>query len=111
MLGDKWTLLVMPALIDGPQRNAELMRAIEGISQKMLTQTLRRLERYGLVTRTVFDVVPPHTEYALTSLGRELGLQLKALDGWIVDNWQELAPLVGREHEEKTPNGKPGNHV
>lgn len=96
VLGDKWTLLVMPEMIDAPRRNAELLRSVEGISQKMLTQTLRRLETFGLVTRTVFDVVPPHTEYDLTPLGRELGLKLKSLDAWIAENWDALAPIIER---------------
>ncbi|MEM1283785.1 MAG: helix-turn-helix domain-containing protein [Pseudomonadota bacterium] len=90
VIGDKWALIVMPALKDGPRRNGELMRAIGGISQKMLTQTLRRLEETGIVERTVFETVPPHVEYELTPLGRALGEALKPLDRWMTDNWPAL---------------------
>jgi DNA-binding HxlR family transcriptional regulator len=94
LIGDKWALLVMPALKDGPKRNGELMRLIEGISQKMLTQTLRQLEEAGIVSRTVHDMVPPHVEYELTELGRSLGQALKALDRWMADHWSELRTLL-----------------
>jgi DNA-binding HxlR family transcriptional regulator len=94
LIGDKWALLVMPALKDGPKRNGELIRLIEGISQKMLTQTLRALEEAGLVERQVFEVVPPHVEYRLTPLGRSLGETLKGLDRWMEANWNELAPRL-----------------
>jgi DNA-binding HxlR family transcriptional regulator len=93
LIGDKWALLVLPTLRDGPLRNGELMRLVQGISQKMLTQTLRRLEEAGLVRRRVFDVVPPHVEYELTELGLSLGRALKGLDRWMVDNWDELRGL------------------
>jgi DNA-binding HxlR family transcriptional regulator len=86
LIGNKWSLLVMPLLRTGPRRNGDLMREIEGISQKMLTQTLRELEFNGLISRTVFESVPPHVEYELTGLGRSLGEVMKALDSWIVDN-------------------------
>ena len=68
-IADKWTCLIVYALLDGPRRHGELKRMIEGISHKMLTQTLRSLEADGLVTRTVIDVIPPHVEYSLTPLG------------------------------------------
>jgi DNA-binding HxlR family transcriptional regulator len=95
LIGDKWALLVMPALKDGPKRNCELMRLVEGVSQKMLTQTLRQLEEAGLVRRNVFDVVPPHVEYELTELGRSLGQALKGLDRWMEMNWSELRQRFG----------------
>ena len=72
LIADKWTTLVIYLLSDGTKRYGELQKAIGGISQKMLTQTLRRLEEDGLVKRTVFPVVPPRTEYELTPLGRTL---------------------------------------
>ena len=71
-VGDKWSVLVVGLLSDGPLRFSELRRNIEGISQRMLTLTLRGLERDGLVTRTVYPVVPPHVEYELTKLGLDL---------------------------------------
>lgn len=73
-VADKWTFLLIEALEDrGAKRFSQLARDIPGISQKMLTQTLRQMEREGLVSRTVFPEVPPRVEYALTELGHELG--------------------------------------
>src|SRR5674476_768683 len=71
-VGDKWTVLVVSTLGDGPKRFNELRRALGSISQRMLTLTLRALERDGLVTRTVFPTVPPRVDYELTKLGRSL---------------------------------------
>jgi DNA-binding HxlR family transcriptional regulator len=81
-LSDKWTTLVVTALADGPQRYAELARTIAGVSQKMLTQTLRSLERDGLVTRTVTPAVPVRVDYELTAIGRELLTVLAAVKTW-----------------------------
>jgi DNA-binding HxlR family transcriptional regulator len=81
-LADKWSVLVIYALEEGPQRNGELRRMIGGISQKMLTQTLRNLERDGLVARKVHAVVPPRVDYALTPLGRSLGGPLAVFCEW-----------------------------
>jgi DNA-binding HxlR family transcriptional regulator len=69
-VGDKWSVFVIMQLIGGPQRFNELKRVIGGISQRMLTLTLRGLERDGLVTRTVFPTIPPRVDYELTALGR-----------------------------------------
>lgn len=81
-VGDKWTVTVISELGGGPRRFTELKRGIPGISQRMLTATLRGLERDGLVTRTVHPVVPPRVDYQLTSLGRTL------LDtAWTLMNW------------------------
>ena len=71
-VGDKWTVLVVSTLGDGPKRFNELRRALGSISQRMLTLTLRGLERDGLVTRTVFPTIPPRVDYELTDLGRSL---------------------------------------
>lgn len=81
-IGDRWTVLVVGALTRGPMRFSELSRRIDGVSQKMLTQTLRGLERDGLVTRTVHPEVPPRVEYELTATGRTLTEPLAALDAW-----------------------------
>ena len=81
-IADKYTVLVIIFLEDAPRRFNELQRMITGISQKMLTQTLRSLERDGLVTRTVFAEVPPRVEYALTPLGETLIDPLAALRNW-----------------------------
>jgi DNA-binding HxlR family transcriptional regulator len=89
-IADKWTCLIVYALLDGPRRHGELRRAIDGISQKMLTQTLRSLQYDGLVARTVHNVVPPHVEYALTPLGQTLTDPLVAICRWAMDNLPEL---------------------
>src|SRR5215510_12848187 len=81
-VGDKWTVLVVSALGDGPKRFNELRRALGSISQRMLTLTLRALERDGLVTRTVFPTIPPRVDYELTKLGRSLLEPVSALGLW-----------------------------
>src|ERR671935_3125839 len=78
-VGDKWTVLVVSTLGDGPKRFNEVRRALGSISQRMLTLTLRGLERDGLVTRTVFPTIPPRVEYELTKLGRGLAQPVQAL--------------------------------
>ena len=90
-IGDRWTVLVIGALSEGPLRFKDLARRVEGVSQKMLTQTLRGLERDGLVTRTVFAVVPPRVDYELTPLGRTLLEPLAALERWAVEHMPEVA--------------------
>ncbi len=81
-LTDKWVALVIAALAGGPQRHSELARRIAGVSQKMLTQTLRTLERDGLLTRTVTASVPARVDYELTPLGRELFPVMAAIKTW-----------------------------
>src|SRR5258706_14500228 len=81
-IADKYTVLVIVFLQDRPRRFNELQRIITGISQKMLTQTLRSLERDGLITRTIYPEVPPRVEYALTALGEKLIERLAALRSW-----------------------------
>jgi len=81
-IADKWTALIIRVLADGTHRFGQLQRRVGGISQKMLTQTLRELERDGLVERTVHPVVPPHVEYRLTPLGRSLRQPLDAICAW-----------------------------
>jgi DNA-binding HxlR family transcriptional regulator len=82
ILADKWTPLVLYVLSDGAHRYNELLKRCDGISRKMLTQTLRRLQRDGLVRRIVYPVVPPHTEYNLTDLGESLMAPLAGLCAW-----------------------------
>src|SRR5579863_9843171 len=81
-VGDKWSVLVVALLRDGPKRFSEIRRAIEGVSQRMLTLTLRGLERDGLVTRTVEPTIPPRVDYELTPLGRTLLDPILALGKW-----------------------------
>src|SRR5262245_39267032 len=81
-VGDKWSVLVIALLGDGTKRFTELQRTIEGISQRMLTLTLRQLERDGLAKRTVYPTIPPRVEYSLTPLGRTLLEPVMALSAW-----------------------------
>ena len=85
-IGDKWTVFVVRLLADGPMRFNEMKRAVDGISQRMLTLTLRGLERDGLVTRTVFPTVPPRVDYALTDLGQTLIQMLQGLGEWAIEH-------------------------
>ncbi|MDI2126978.1 winged helix-turn-helix transcriptional regulator [Yinghuangia seranimata] len=81
-IASKWTVLVVDALGDGPRRHADLRRRVEGVTQKMLTQTLRLLEADGFVVRTVTPTVPPEVSYALTPLGRSLREPIAAIRDW-----------------------------
>jgi len=85
-IGDKWSVLVVVMLGDGPKRFNELRRSIASISQRMLTLTLRGLERDGLVKRTVFATIPPRVDYELTKLGRSLLQPVGALGDWARQN-------------------------
>ena len=85
-VGDKWTVLVVGTLGDGPKRFNELRRALGSISQRMLTLTLRALERDGLVTRTVFATIPPRVDYELTRLGHSLLDPVSGLSLWARQN-------------------------
>lgn len=85
-IGDKWSVLVVMLLGNGPKRFNEIRRLVNGISQRMLTLTLRGLERDGLVTRTVFPTVPPRVDYELTELGHSLRQPISALGEWAYSN-------------------------
>jgi DNA-binding HxlR family transcriptional regulator len=89
-VGDKWSVFVIMMLGDGPRRFNELKRMIGGISQRMLTLTLRGLERDGLVTRTVFPTIPPRVDYELTDLGRGLSQPVKELGAWAQQHQVEI---------------------
>lgn len=104
-VGDKWTVLVVGSLGGGPMRFSELRRAVDGISQKMLTTTLRSLERDGFCTREVFPSVPPRVVYELTELGRELLVPVKALGEWAIVNRERVAAARRRFDAQ---NGAPG---
>ncbi len=86
LVGDKWSVLIIMLLGQGKRRFSEIKRSVDGISQKMLTVTLRGLERDGYVTRTVYPTIPPKVEYELTDLGRDLLVPLRALGQWAVAN-------------------------
>ncbi|ACD20959.1 transcriptional regulator, HxlR family [Paraburkholderia phytofirmans PsJN] len=89
-MGDKWTILTITMLAQQPRRFNELKRLIGGISQQMLTRTLKALERDGMVTRTVHPTVPPQVEYALTALGGSVSLPLIELATWVVDHLDQI---------------------
>ncbi|WP_349903507.1 winged helix-turn-helix transcriptional regulator [Parafrigoribacterium humi] len=90
-IGDRWTVLIVGILGRGDARFSELLRGVEGVSQKMLTQTLRALERDGLVHRTVYPEVPVRVEYALTDAGRTLLEPLRALEQWSIEHLVEVS--------------------
>jgi DNA-binding HxlR family transcriptional regulator len=85
-IGDKWSVLIIQRLGEGPRRFNEIKRIIGGISQRMLTLTLRNLERDGLVSRKVTPTVPPRVDYALTDLGRDLLAPVSALGQWAIEH-------------------------
>jgi DNA-binding HxlR family transcriptional regulator len=108
LIASKWAMLILPALAKGPLRNAELLRKIGGISQKMLTQTLRDLERNGLIIREDMRTMPLHVEYRLSPLGASLARTLTALDRWAERHFPRLdAARVRYDAELSRAKGKP----
>lgn len=105
LVANKWAVLVIHRLGRETKRYRDLTREIGGVSQKMLTQTLRGLEHNGLVTRKVYPVVPPHVEYALTPLGRTLLGPLKALCEWAQRHMDEVHAARGRLRPERKASG------
>jgi DNA-binding HxlR family transcriptional regulator len=109
-IGDKWSVLIVSRLGDGPMRFNELKRNVGGISQRMLTLTLRGLERDGLITRTVYPTVPPRVDYELTSLGRSLLVPVSALGEWARKNRgkiEEAQIKFDRSSAKRFGNGAP----
>ncbi len=102
-VADKWAVLVLGLLADGPVRFNRLRRRIEGVSQKMLTQTLKNLEADGLVTRAVFPTVPVTVEYALTPLGDSLAPALDALRRWAEENIEAVLDARSRQRALAAP--------
>lgn len=86
LLANKWSALAIGALEEGPRRFGGLQRHLQGVSPKVLTQSLRRLEEFGLIDRTVYPEVPLHVEYSLTELGRSAAVPLRMLRTWVEDN-------------------------
>ena len=102
-IGDKWTVLVVETLANGPQRFNELRRDIPSVSQRMLTLTLRNLERDGLVSRTVTPTIPPRVDYELTELGHSLQKPISGLANWALDNVAAIHDAQARfdaEHDK-----------
>ena len=90
VLAEKWSLLVLAQLAGGPMRTAEIRRRVDGVSEKMLIQTLRKLESFGLVSRRSYPEVPPRVEYRLTTLGRSLARLASLFVRWVERNVQSL---------------------
>jgi DNA-binding HxlR family transcriptional regulator len=102
-VGDKWTTLVISNLaVGGPLRFSELKRQMGGISQRMLTETLRGLERDGVLFRTVYPTIPPKVEYTLTELGLSLVSPIQALVGWALDHRSEIVTARSRFDEKQS---------
>jgi DNA-binding HxlR family transcriptional regulator len=95
-VGDKWSVLVIAMLGEGPRRFSELRRMIEGVSQRMLTLTLKGLERDGMITRTVYPTIPPRVEYQLTNLGRTLLQPIQGLAKWAGQNREKIQEARGK---------------
>lgn len=95
-IGDKWTVMVIGALRYGPQRFNTLRRSVGGVSHRMLTLTLRSLERDGLVTRTIYPTIPPKVEYALTEIGDSLVVHLRAISSWEISYRAAIAHAQAR---------------
>ena len=100
-IGDKWTVLVVQTLGEGPRRFNELRREIPSVSQRMLTLTLRNLERDGLVSRTVTPSIPPRVDYELTELGRSLQRPITALATWALENVEAIHEAQARFDSER----------
>jgi len=110
LVGDKWSTLIITLLHQSPKRFSQLQRQIEGISQKMLTQNLRSLERAGLVIRTVYAEVPPRVEYTLTPLGETFYLPILAIQQWAVQHFAEV--LAAQDiYDQKPSSNSPKNSL
>ncbi len=107
LISGKWVMLILPALAEGPVRNGELLRRIEGISQKVLTQTLRQLERHGLVIRVDYQEKPACVEYSLSPVAESLVTALVTLDRWAECNFPELD--AARLMYDRQQANEPGN--
>ena len=107
-IADKWTVLIIRRLSNGTHRFAELRRAVDGISQKVMTNTLRSLERDGMVKRRIYASVPPKVEYSLTTLGRSLCGLVEGICGWAEANIEHVQ--VAREVYDRTPKETSTSH-
>jgi DNA-binding HxlR family transcriptional regulator len=99
-VGDKWTILLLTVLGDRRMRFTELHRAIDGISQRMLTVTLRNLEHDGILIRTVYPTIPPRVEYELSDRGRSLKVALAPLGNWVMENQNDIEEARERLQEQ-----------
>lgn len=110
IIGDKWTVMIVRILVERPHRFNEIKRTVGGISQQMLTRTLKALERDGMVSRTVYPTVPPQVEYALTKLGQSLAVPVRALGAWAGEHIDEIENNRARYDQDKHgPTGRGGS--
>lgn len=106
LVGDQWFIAIVHALMSSPRRFSELSRIIAPVSKKVLTETLRKMERDGFVRRTIYTVAPPHTEYELTDLGRSIVPPLQALCRWATEHYDEVeANRVAFEKQSHADGG------
>jgi DNA-binding HxlR family transcriptional regulator len=96
LIGSKWSMLILCTLRAGPRRTHEIKRSLMGVSSKMLTQTLRELERHGIVRRHDFGEVPPRVEYGLTALGASLAVLVADIEKWVTANYTRMSGSVRR---------------
>ena len=96
LIGGKWSMLIVCALRSGPKRNGELRRRLAGVSAKMLAQTLRELERHGIVQREDFGEVPPRVEYRLSPLGQSLAGLVAQIESWVTTNYSRMSSHARR---------------
>ena len=105
VIGGKWSLLILCRLQTGAMRSGSLTRSVSGISQKMLTQTLRELERCGVIERHSYAEVPPRVEYKLTSMGQTLSKVVIELEQWVVQNYDQILEVQTEFDERVTDKG------
>lgn len=110
LVADKWAILILYALSQGTLRHSQLQRQIGGISQKMLTKTLRGLERDGLIGRKVYPVIPPKVEYSLTLLGRDLMGPLSQLCIWAEEHIEEVE-AARKDHDDRSRDTSAGEEA
>jgi DNA-binding HxlR family transcriptional regulator len=103
-VGDKWSVLIVALLGEGKKRFSELGRTLEDVSKRMLTLTLKRLERDGLIARTAYPTVPPRVEYELTKLGRTFLVPVRQLTGWALRNRERIERTRQSYDEQKPKN-------
>ncbi len=106
-VGDKWTILLLMALGDRRMRFKELHRAIDGISQRMLTVTLRHLEEDGIVVRTVYPTIPPRVDYELSDRGRSLKCALAPIGNWVMENQAQIEATQERFRDDSAGEAGP----
>jgi DNA-binding HxlR family transcriptional regulator len=96
LIGGKWSMLILCSLRAGPKRTGELKRRLQGVSAKMLTQTLRELERHGIVQRQDFGEIPPRVEYRLSPIGRSLAGLVVEIENWVTAHYGRMAGIARR---------------